>query len=120
MATQDTCCTLGPYFKIHAGKVDEFKKLAEQFVSTSQTESKCLYYGFCFDGDIAYCREGYTDAEGVLAHLGNVDSLLKEAFKIADITKLEVHGPQAQLDKLKEPLGPLNPQYFVLEYGIRN
>ncbi len=39
------------------------------------------------------CREGYIEADGLLAHLANVDALLKEALKIADLTR-EVHGPR--------------------------
>ena len=27
MATDDTCCTLVPYFKVHDGKLAEFKAL---------------------------------------------------------------------------------------------
>ncbi len=75
--------------------------------------------GFSFDGDQAHCREGYQDADGVLAHLQNVDALLKQALEIANITRLEVHGPVAEVDKLRGPLSDLNPQFFTLEYGFR-
>lgn len=56
----------------------------------------------------------------MLAHLDNVGALLKEALKIARITRLEVHGPAAELDKLRGPMGGLKPQWFTLaEGGIR-
>jgi len=119
MATEDKCCTLHPYFKIHDGKVEAFKALCEQFVEKTGQEPKCLYYGFSFDGDQAHCREGYQDAEGLLAHLDNVGAILGEALKIADITRLEVHGPETEVAKLRQPLAELNPQFFVLEYGFR-
>ncbi len=119
MATQDTCCTLMPYFKVHAGQLDTFKGICEEFVKLTDNESECLYYGFSFDGDQAHCREGYKDAEGLLTHLDNVGALLGEALKIADLTRLEVHGPEEELVKLREPLAELNPQYFALEYGFR-
>ena len=119
MATQDTCCTIVPYFKIHDGHFDAFKKLCEEFVKLTGTEPKCLYYGFSFDGDQAHCREGYEDAEGVLAHLDNVGVLLGEALKIADLTRFEIHGPEGEVAKLREPLAELAPQFFVLEYGFR-
>ncbi len=119
MATEDRCCTIVPYFKIHDGKLDAFRKLCESFVETTANESKCLYYGFCFDGDEAHCREGYEDAEGLLAHLENVGTLLGEALQIADISRLEVHGPEQELAKLREPLANLGPQFFTLEYGFR-
>ena len=119
MATQDTCCTIVPYFKVHDGKLDAFKSLCEAFVKQTETEPNCLYYGFCFDGDQAHCREGYKTADDLLAHLKNVGELLGQALQIADITRLEVHGPEQELAKLREPLSDLNPQYFTLEYGFR-
>jgi quinol monooxygenase YgiN len=119
MATQDRCCTIVPYFKVHDGQLEAFKTMCEQFVTKTQQEPKCLYYGFSFDGDQAHCREGYEDAEGLLAHLDNVGTLLQEALKIAEITRLEVHGPDAELAKLRQPLADLKPQFFTLEYGFR-
>ena len=65
MATQDTCCTIVPYFKTSPGNEAAFEKLCERFVAQTQNEPKCLYYGFSFCGDQAFCREGYVDAEGV-------------------------------------------------------
>ncbi len=120
MATQDKCCSLAPYFTVQSGKLAAFKAVCEQCVEKARQEAKCFYYGFSFDGDEAHCREGYADAEGVLAHLGNVGSLLEEALKIADLTRLEVHGPADELAKLRQPLAGMNPQFFTLEYGFRN
>jgi hypothetical protein len=80
MATDDTCCTLVPYFKVHDGKLADFKALCERFVAKTGEEEKCLFYGFSFDGDQAHCREGYRDAAGILAHLENVGPLLDEAL----------------------------------------
>jgi hypothetical protein len=93
--------------------------MCEEFVSITINESKCLYYGFSFDADLAHCREGYIDADGLLTHLDNVSTLLDEALKISDLTRLEVHGPEEELEKLRKPLADLDPQFFVLEYGFR-
>ncbi len=119
MATDDKCCTLVPYFKVHDGRLADFKALCERFVAKTGEEEKCLFYGFSFDGDQAHCREGYKDAAGVLAHLENVGPLLEEALAMADLTRLEVHGPKSELAKLREPLKALGPQFFTLEYGFR-
>ena len=119
MATQDTCCTIVPYFKIPAGKLDIFKALCERFVEQTKKEPKALYYGFSFDGDQSHCREGYVDADGLLAHLDNVAALLAEMLQIVELTRLEVHGPHAELEKLSGPLANLKPQFFTLEYGFR-
>jgi len=119
VATQDKCCTIVPYFKVLNGKLDPFKELCGKFVEKTSNEPKCLYYGFSFDRDQAHCREGYEDADGLLVHLDNVGTLLEKALKIAEITRLEVHGPEEELAKLREPLAKLKPQFFTLEYGFR-
>ena len=120
MTTQDTCCSIAPYFRVHEGRLEEFKSLCERFVARTREEPKCLYYGFSFLDDAAHCREGYRDAEGLLAHLDNVGSLLEEALQIADLTRLEIHGPARELQKLREPLSNLNPEFYSLEFGFRN
>jgi quinol monooxygenase YgiN len=119
MSTQDRCCSIVPYFQVSDGQLRAFKALCEQFVSKTESESGCLYYGFAFDGDQAHCREGYANAEGVLAHLENVGALLQEALKISTLIRLEIHGPEAELAKLRGPLAGLKPQFFALEFGFR-
>ena len=119
MATEDKCVTLVPYFKIHDGKTQEFKTLCEQAVDITKSEPACLYYGYSFDGDLAFCREGYRDADGLLAHAKNIGPLLTELLKTADIARLEVHGPEEELLKLHGPFADFKPQYFKLEYGFR-
>ena len=119
MATTDTTCTIVPYFKVNEGQLATFKGYCDEFVAKTATEEAVLYYGFSFNGDQAFCREGYVNAEGVLAHLENVGALLGEALKIAELTRLEIHGPEQELAKLREPLAELNPVFFTLEYGFR-
>jgi quinol monooxygenase YgiN len=119
MATQDTCVTIVPYFRVPREKMDAFKHLCIRFVEKSQLEEKCLYYGWSFFEDQAHCREGYIDAEGALAHLESVGPLLEEALKISDLIRLEIHGPEQELSKLQKPLAHLKAQFFTLEYGFR-
>ena len=119
MANQDTCCTLVPYFKVNAGKLNEFKKLCDEFVEKTKSEPGCLHYAFSFDGDAIHCREGYTNAEALLAHLENVGAVLQQALAISEIARLEVHAPAAELDKLRKPLADLKPQMFAVEMGFR-
>ena len=119
MPTQDTCCTIVPYFKVHAGKLSQFKAVSERCVEQTKKEPGCLYYGFSFDGEIAHCREGYKDGAGALAHVQNIGPLLSELLQLADLTRLEIHGPEQELAKLREPLSDLKAQYFTLEQGFR-
>ena len=107
--------SLHPYFKVHAGKLEAFKATLPAFVEKTATEEKNLFYGFTINGDEIFCREGYTDAGGVLAHLDNVGAMLAEAFKMSNLIRLELHGPANELDQLRKPLAHLNPVWFVVE-----
>lgn len=119
MSTQDSCCTIVPYFEFSPDKLAAIKALCEQCVEQTRKEEKCLYYGFSFSGNTLHCREGYGDAEGALAHLENIGPLLGQILQIAKLTRLEVHGPEKELAQLREPMANLNPQFFKLEYGFR-
>ena len=120
MALEDNVCTLVPYFTTQDGKLGEFKALGEKMVEKTKTESDVVFYGFSFSGQRAHCREGYTSAAGVLKHLENVNDLLQEALKIANLDLLEVHGPAAVVAALQEPLKELNPTYFTVETRFRS
>ena len=119
MFVLDTCCTLVPYFEVEDGKLEQFKALGPQFVAKTRSESGCIHYAFSFNGNFAHCREGYVDADAVLAHLENVGQLLGEALKLAKIIRLEVHAPASQVEKLRGPLAALTPEFYLLEEGIR-
>ncbi len=121
MATQDNCVSIHPYFEVPEEKLDEARDYLERFVALTRSESACLYYGFSLDGNQIHCREGYVGGEGLLAHLENVGPLLEEFLeKVATVTRLEIHGPADEVEKVREPLAAFGPQYFILEYGIRN
>ena len=108
-----------PYFKVHPGKLEAVKAGFPRFVEKTATEKKNLFYEFTISGDEIFCREGYTDAEGVLAHLDNVGALFTEMLTMADLTRVEVHGPSAELSKLKEPLAHLNPAWFTIQCSVK-
>lgn len=117
MFKPDTCCTLVPYFDVQEGKLDAFKALGPRFIEKTRTEAGCIHYAFSVSGNVVHCREGYTDGAAILAHLQNVGELLGEALKISKISRLEVHAPAAEIEKLRGPLASLEPQFFVMEEG---
>jgi quinol monooxygenase YgiN len=119
MPTQDRTVTIHPYFRVADGKMDEFRAFCEKLVSMAAAEPDCLYYGFSFHENQVFCREGYTGAAALLAHLANVGAVLQEALQISEITRLEVHGVEEELAKLQEPLAAFGPTYYALEYGVR-
>ena len=118
MATEDTTCSIHPYFEAKEGMLEEFKAVCERMVEATSEEPGCLYYGFTFDGDEAYCREGYADGDALLFHAEHVGPLLAEALQCAELTRFEVHGPEDELAKLRDPMADLSPRYYVLEHGF--
>lgn len=114
----ETTVSIHPYFKPHDGKLDEFIAGMEAFVERTSSEEKVLFYDFTVCDGIVFCREAYVGGEGALAHLANVDDLLKAALGISDLIRLEVHGAAAELDKMREPLADLPVDWFVLETGL--
>jgi quinol monooxygenase YgiN len=118
MSKLSTAVSIHPYFQIHPGKVDAFSEVIATFIKTTATEKGCLYYDFTLNGDEAFCREAYLDGEATLAHLENVDHVIKQALEISTMTRLEIHGPAAELEKLRGPLAELSPSWFVHQGGV--
>jgi quinol monooxygenase YgiN len=110
--------SIHPYFKIHPGKLDAAKALLPSFIARTTSEPGCLYYEFTISGDTVFCREAYRGADGTLAHLANVDALLKEMLAVSDLARLEIHGPAEEIEKLKAPLAAFNPTWFVFACGV--
>jgi quinol monooxygenase YgiN len=110
--------SIHPYFRVKPGKLAEAKRLLRQMVALISNETANLYYDFTLSGDAVFCREAYVEAEGLLKHMENVGPVLAEFLKLADITRVEVHGAAEELEKLKEPLAGLKPEWFVFECGV--
>jgi hypothetical protein len=110
--------SIHPYFKAKPGKIPEIKAALPAFIAKTATEKDNLFYGFTMNGDELFCREAYRGAEGALAHLDNIGGLLGELMKLADLTRLEIHGPAAELERLKSPLANLKPAWFTRECGV--
>ena len=87
-----------------------------KFTSAGGSESAQVYYGWTYDADskTLFCREGYNDADAVLAHLANVGGLVGELLAIEgnELERIEFHGPADQLHALREGVAHLNPVFF--------
>jgi quinol monooxygenase YgiN len=106
--------SLHPYFKVPSDKMPYLKAILPEFAAKTRNETGNLFYEFTINGDEVFCREAYVNAEALLAHLDNVSAMLAQALTMAELVRIEVHGPAAELDKLKEPLAHLKPGWFEL------
>ena len=118
MSTYKNSVSINPYFKITDANMADAKAMMKVFCDLVKKEEGCLYYNFTFQGNIMTCREAYTDAAAVLAQLGNCGDALGQFVKIAELFRIELLGPAAELDKLREPLAGMNPDYYVLDCGV--
>ena len=122
--TNDDHVSIVPFFTVPEGKLAEFKSHFAKFYECTKNgtglgSKQCLYYGFAINGNNVFCREGYTSAEGAMAHAKEVDEVLKKAIALVgkDNLDLSVIGPKAELDKLRAAFQPLGAKFFDLEDG---
>jgi len=118
MSELSQAVSIHPYFKVQAGKIEDFKETMNEFVARTKTEETCLYYDFSICGDQVFCREAYVGAAGVLKHLENVASCIEKALSFSELYRLELHGPAEELNKLKEPLAELHPEFYERVTGV--
>jgi len=118
MSKFSNAVSLHPYFQIREGNLDAFLALMPRFIEKTSNEPGCIYYDFSRNGNTAFCREAYVGAEGILAHLGNVGDLIAKFLELSDLLRLEVHGPEAEIEKLREPMAELNPDFYIWETGL--
>jgi quinol monooxygenase YgiN len=119
MIIQDTWCTADAYFSVKTESREAFDELVDRFVREATKESGIRYYGWSANGDEIHCRQGYPDAEGFLEHVANVRHLFEEAITISDCSRIAIHGPEDELDKLRGPMEGVPLQYFPLTSSFR-
>ncbi len=73
-----------PYFKVPSDKMPYLKAILPEFAAKTRNETGNLFYEFTINGDEVFCREGYVNAEALLAHLENVGAMLEQALAMAD------------------------------------
>ena len=93
--------------------------IMEKFVAATKTETGCIYYGWSKVDDKLFCREAYTDAAAVLAHLDNVGALVGEMLEAAaTLDGIELHGPPSEMDKCKATMDGFGTTYWAIDSGI--
>lgn len=117
MSTFDNSVSINPYFNITDENMAAAKEMLKTFCTLVKKEEGCLYYNFCFKGNVLTCREAYKDAAAVMAHLENCGEALGKFVKIAQLFRIELLGPAQELDKLRPALADMKPDYFILDCG---
>ena len=88
-------------FKIHEGKLDEFKRLSDEAMEIVRTEDTgTLQYDTYFNEDESECFviERYRDSEAAVEHAANLRELSAEILAIVDVVHGELLGdPSAEV-----------------------
>ena len=75
------------HFKIHPGKLDEFKRLSTQCMQRTREKDKgTRAYEIFFNNDETECvvYEEYVDSQACIDHFKNMGELADAIFKIVD------------------------------------
>ncbi|HKK91948.1 MAG TPA: antibiotic biosynthesis monooxygenase [Longimicrobiales bacterium] len=70
--------------KIHEGKLDEFKRIAEKCMDSVRTrDTGTLQYDFFFseDHDVCLVHEKYRDSDAALEHVANLGETMGELLE---------------------------------------
>ena len=110
--------SIHPYFKIRPGQREAFLALLPEMIARTRRETGNLYYDFTLQDDVVFCRESYVDANALLVHGANVGDTFAKMLELSDLERVELHGPAAELDKLRGPFADLHPTYFVYHSGV--
>jgi len=81
-------------FKIHPGKAEEFKRLAQRCVQiVREREPGTLLYEWFMNADETECvaLDAYVDLDAVMLHVQNIGPTMRELMSISD-RHLEIYG----------------------------
>jgi quinol monooxygenase YgiN len=88
-------------FRIHEGKLDEYKRLSAQAMEIVRTkDTGTLQYDTYFNDDKSECVviERYRDSEAALEHAANLADVSAEVLAIVSVVHGELLGePSAEL-----------------------
>ena len=88
-------------FKIHEGKLDEFKRLSAQAMEIVRTKDPgTLQYDTYFNEDQSECvvLERFTDSEALIHHADNLGDLVESILATVTVVHGELLGePSAEL-----------------------
>ena len=111
--------SLHPDLKVHPGNLDTVRTLLLRFVEKTVNER-----GIFSTGSVSTAMKcsaaKVTKAPKALLRISTMlGALLSEMLKVADLTRVELHGPAYDLEKLKRPLAHMNPAWFALEAATK-
>ena len=87
-------------FKFHAGKLEEFKRLAAQCMEIVRTkDSRTLQYDIYFNDDQSECivHERYRDSEALIEHAAHLGDMMEAILATGSVSGELLGEPSAEL-----------------------
>lgn len=112
--------TIVGYMTVPEAHADAFRKNCADMIELRSQESGHLAsaYSFSADGTVV-SREDYDSADAVIRHMELGSHIFGSTQSLVSITGVELHGPAAELEKLRDLFSGISPGFFVTEFGFR-
>jgi len=96
-----------PYFKVKPDEFDEWKTRAEALYKAAEKSKDLLAYNMGFIEGGVRVRLTYRNANGLLQYLHNADIPMQKALQKSTLDKVEVHGTQLQIVRIKKRMSAI-------------
>lgn len=112
--------TLVGYFSIPAANAVAFRKNCAEMIElrTQETGHLASAYSFGTDGT-AVSREDYESADAVIRHMEVGSHIFQSTQTLVEITGVELHGPESEIEKLRDLFSGMSLRVYVTEFGFR-
>jgi hypothetical protein len=100
------------YYEVN--DMDTFANLTVEIAEFKKGDEAVLGCSFSFNANQVVCIESFETAEKAKAHLDVAAEYAKRAMESADVTKVEVTGPEEQLEQLRESFNDVNVMFWAM------
>ncbi|WP_299888665.1 hypothetical protein [uncultured Ruegeria sp.] len=108
------------YFLVPAANAAAFRKNCAEMIDLRKKETGHLASAYSFGADgTAVSREDYDSADAVIRHMEVGSQIFESTQALVEITGVELNGPEAELEKLRDLFGGMSPRVYVTEFGFR-
>ena len=108
------------YFSVPTVHAKGFRKNCVEMIELRDQETGHMASAYSFGADgTAVLREDYDSADAVIRHMEVGRHIFESTQALVEITGVELHGPEAEVEKLRPLFDGMSPRIFVTEFGFR-
>jgi quinol monooxygenase YgiN len=99
------------------------RPLLDECVARTKATDGSIFYGWTRSGDRLFCRNAFTNAATLLAHLASVDEIMTSLLDgPATLESVSVHGPRTRLDECRAATTEYHGRptaFFAIDSGFQ-